>query len=94
MAVAGDLYRGLRQGKRRAASRRKQHDLRARGGQRRGGHQIVAGRGKEVETCGFDSLSIGQHVPDGRKTAFLRTAQGFVLQSADPPALLPGEGFS
>ena len=44
MAVAGDLYRGHRRGERRAASRRKQHDLRARGGQRRGGHQIVAGR--------------------------------------------------
>ncbi|MPN43966.1 hypothetical protein SDC9_191527 [bioreactor metagenome] len=52
--------------------------------QRTGGYRIITRRAQQIQTVGFQTLAVAQHVNHLTGTRFLRATQRLVFQRGDP----------
>lgn len=84
LAVARDFYRRRGRSEGRAASRREEDYVRARGGHRRRGDEVVAGAVEHVEAVSRHRVAVAYHVRDRGRSALLDAAAGLVFKRRDP----------
>ena len=83
LAVARDFYRRRGRSEGRAASGREEDYVRAGGGHRRRGDEVVAGAVEHVEAVRRDRVAVAYNVGYRRAAALLDAAAGLVLERRD-----------
>ena len=91
--IGGDLHGGHESAEGRAAAGGEEYDVAAAGGEGRGGYEVVAGGGEQVQTVGREAVAILHDTADGSLTALLGASEGFVLEGGDAAGLVARRGI-
>ena len=86
--IGGNLHGRDEAAEWRATTRGEEHHLATCRSECRGGNQVVARCGEEVQTFGLEAFAVHEHVLDIRLATLLRATEGFVLEGGDAARLV------